>query len=141
MCLFKTHILPKLAMKPITVYKELLISSSGHIITPCMHVTIKLNHIMHANRHWSHNLLGMSIESQGVHAYNNINGLFLFNSYSTEIKGLGHFYTIAVKAIIPRFSLYWEGIDYDVASSRLFITNELKCSSIALPNEVKKLFK
>ena len=96
---------------------------------------------MHASKHWGHNLFGMSIEGQGVHAYNNINGLFLFNSYSVRIKGLGHFYTIVVKAIIPRFSLYWEGKDYDIASSRLFITNELKCSSIALPNEVKKLFK
>ena len=140
MCLVKIHTLPKIAMKPITVYKELLISDSGDIITAYMLNAVRLNHTIEASRPWHYNIISPYVEGQGIHAYDSIQAAVFRRIYvpKVEVPNFGSFTTIIVKAIIPRFSFYWKGEDYEIASSKMFITNELVASSQPLIPMIKK---
>lgn len=157
MCLYKKHHYPKIAWKPIVVYKELLFRSKDEIVTPYQITSVSLNTTLKAKESWFKGLISSMkvgwIGSQGVHAY-------LPSSTKLSIKIMGSVigvclkkvngYTLAelielpivVKAIIPRFSLYWlDKNGEDIASSRLFITNELIKGAKALSLENQSLFK
>lgn len=111
MCLIKTHRFPKYTHKDIIVYKRLK-SVHGEWYTPYQCVNIKLNSLIYNHNLILYGVFTDTIEGCGVHSY--------------EEPRVSLF-----KSIIPKGSWYYIGNDGDIASNKLYVTNEQVC---AIPN-------
>lgn len=122
MCLYKTHFLPKISFKPIEVYKVLFKEDSNKYETPFQLTKVFLNTIMKAKKHWETSLFKKSIHGEGVHAYRDLASAFKQTFNFRRSFGKNDF--VVIKAIIPRFTVYWIGDDGDIAASKLYITDK-----------------
>lgn len=116
MCLIKKHWFPKIAWKPINTYKVLYRGSNlkgTYYSTPYEFVRVTFGKCLKSRDSWIWGLLYGVIDGEGVHSY----------LLSTDIPFLSAG-QVVVKSIIPRFSLYWEGTEGDVASTKLLITSD-----------------
>lgn len=114
MCLYKKHKWPKIAWKPIKVYKELEISASGSLRTPIMREPVELNKPIKAYKHWIHGINTKKIKAEGVHAY------------IGEGSACNTLYTVMFEAVIPRFSLYWLGRKGEIAATKMIVTRKVQ---------------
>ena len=106
MCLVKKHWFPKIAWKPIKVYKYVNpYDNNVEFETPYMYKSYKFGEVIEAKCSWIKNFFKNEINGEGVHAY----ARRMPDSYF---------------ATIPKFSLYWEGEDDDIASTRLIVHNK-----------------
>ena len=113
MCLIKKHKLPKIAWKPIKVYKVLgRDASTGQYYTPFLYVFVSLGDTINAYESWFPHLFSNTVLGEGVHSH-------------IECPDIYFPYRVVVEAIIPRFSLYWEGEDGDIASTKLILTKKI----------------
>lgn len=105
MCLYALHHWPKIAWKPITVYKRLE-KDNGRVITPHRSAKVHSRQLM-----WTvlFPLHAKIIVYHGIHAYTN-------SKVAKKYLFCGEF---VVKATIPRFSLYYLGAYNEICSNRL----------------------
>ena len=125
MCLYKNHFLPKISFKPIEVYKILSksnASKSGYE-TPFLCTEVFFNTTIKATKHWKTSLFKKSIHGEGVHAYRDLTTAVIKASHDNRFFFIQYYYVV-VKAIIPRFTIYWIGNNGDIAASKLYITDE-----------------
>lgn len=111
MCLIALHHWPKIAWKPITVYKRLHRRDNG-VFTPCVYHGVESEQLMRANRF---PLYTKRAVYYGIHAYT-----------SPDIaKRCAYDEEFVVKATIPRFSLYYLGTYNEICSNRLKLTKKI----------------
>lgn len=105
MCLTVLHHWPKIAWKPITVYKRLK-EGRNEVVTPFQEAKVHSKQLM-----WTVKfpLYTKRNVYNGIHAYTNLS-IAESNMYYDEF---------IVKATIPRFSLYYLGTYNEICSSRL----------------------
>lgn len=111
MCLFKAHRFPKIAWKPIKVYKYLYEGIGGKLYTPSQITRINLNVPIRSKRNFIFGIFKDIIEGEGVHS---------------SLEGIPTWDLVYLKcnAVIPRFSLYWIGERGDIASTKLIVTDK-----------------
>lgn len=122
MCLLTTDRFPKIAWKPIPVYKRLVHISEGYR-TPYRMVSVELGSTLRAD-HFSPiatkcwdptgNIKRYGIE-HAIHAYWDID----------VAKGNVFYGETLVEAVIPRFSFYWANLRGDICSNRLKLTKKI----------------
>ena len=126
MCLIKKSRIPKVAWKPIKVYKVVLYFNKN-LYTPFFCSPVKLNSTIKAHKKWYSNLNGFFVSGEGVHSYRDFKDARKCKKYlNTNMYNIDKCYFI-VESKIPRFSLYWEGIDVnhsEIASTKLYLTDK-----------------
>jgi len=126
MCLIKSHRFPKIAWKPIKVYK-VLVYFNKKLYTPFFWSSVKLNSTIKANKKWYSNLDDCFVSGEGIHSYRNFKDARECKKYLNTCNiDIDRCYYI-VESKIPRFSLYWEGIDInksEIASTKLYLTDK-----------------
>ena len=106
MCLVKKHRFPKIAWKPIKVYKYVNpYNNNIEFETPYMHKSYKFGEIIKAKCSWIKTFFKNEVNGEGVHAY-------------PRPMLASHL------ATIPKFSLYWKGKYGDIASTKLIVHNK-----------------
>lgn len=122
MCLVKKSIFPKFTLKDKVVYKIVYLNSLGAYISPFRYDLIELN--KEYKGEWLNFNLVTSFFTFEIH-----------DGYIHSIKTLkdaihytrDHLLSPAyiLKAVIPKYTLYWEGIDNDIASRKIKYINEI----------------
>ena len=124
MCLIKSHRFPKIAWKPIKVYK-VLVYFNKKLYTPFFWSSVKLNSTIKAHKKWYSNLGGYFVSGEGVHSYRNFKDARHCKKYLNTDNPDNYYFIVESK--IPRFSLYWEGKDVnhsEIASTKLYLTDK-----------------
>ena len=126
MCLVTYWKFPKITLKDKVVYKVLLKQSDGTLYSPFMDSEYKLNKLykepfikqFFGTKQCLHKTFGpFWIHS---HQYFESAKLLVYNKKICE-----NVYNISVfKAIIPKFTLYYEGIDGDICSKKIILIEE-----------------
>ena len=130
MYLVKTHRFPKIAWKPIIVYKELMqinCSFCTKFETPYQNKDITLNKPIKNKINILMGIFSNIIEGEGVHAYTKFK-----KALATVIKDNSLIWNsknvfVICKCIVPRFSLYYLDYNGEIASNKLIpieIVNE-----------------
>lgn len=116
MCLYKTHWLPKISMKPIQVYKVLK-HSHGRLVTPFKEQSCKIGETIKAKNSWLKGIFKYEIEGEGIHSYRDK------ESVENFIDCYLPFYRKLYVHIceIPPFTPYWIGDRGDIAASKMII--------------------
>lgn len=126
MCLIKAHKIPKIATKDIMVYKIVYEDIGGNLKTMMRHSPVKLNTTIKGKFKKRINLINSLfdkfIEDGFIHAYTNIRhakcALKLREENSCELEFFHAKFRI-VKCVIPKYTLYYVGKHYDIASRKL----------------------
>lgn len=124
MCLIKSHRFPKIAWKLIKVYK-VLVYFNKKLYTPFFWSSVKLNSTIKAHKKWYSNLDDYFVSGEGVHSYRNFKDARECRKYLNTCNIDRCYYIVESK--IPRFSLYWEGMDInksEIASTKLYLTDK-----------------
>lgn len=115
MCLRTKQRLPKIAWKPITTYK-VIYSRDSLLLTLFRGFPIQIGNT------YKETLKNIFKSKRRTHLYYHINkGLHSFIAKypaitTAQINGCGR---MVVECVIPRFSLYWIGNNYDIVSNKL----------------------
>ena len=116
MCLVKKSIFPRFTLKDKVVYKIVYLNSLDAYISPFRCDLIELNKEYKGewlNFNLVTSFLTFEIHDGYIHSIKTLEGAIHY------IKD--HLFTPAyiLKAVIPKYTLYWEGVDNDIASRRI----------------------
>lgn len=126
MCLFKVSKIPKITLKPKTVYKIVSKSYNNEYYTYFMEDKVNLGKT-YSGKFFKLDvfsfLFSKYIDSGFIHSYSERNNLELtileYKEQTSQKLSL-------IKCTIPRFTLYYEGYADEVASRRLKYVEEIK---------------
>ena len=117
MCLYKTHMFPKISRKPIQVYKVFRLEGDK-LITPYQEQSCKVGETIKAKYSWIKGVLKNKIEGEGVHA-------FVSKCDADCLAVFGWFYRVYL-CEIPPFTPYWiDDDDDEIAASKMIIKKEV----------------
>jgi len=121
MCLYKTHWLPKISMKPIQVYKVFEPIVDGWLITPFQKYSCDVGETIKAKHSWLKGIFKYEIGGEGIHAFK--------DKGSAEEFICAHYYLNTEMLIhlceIPPLTPYWIGDRGDIAASKMIIKEKL----------------
>lgn len=123
MCLVKKSIFPKFTLKDKVVYKIVYLNSLGAYISPFRCDLIELNKEYKGewlNFNLVTSFLTFEIHDGYIHSIKTLKDAI---RYINDMHLLGPTYIL--KAIIPKYTLYWEGVDNDVASRKIKYIDEI----------------
>lgn len=126
MCLYTKQILPKVAKKDIVVYKVL----DHNMFSPYYGLSYLLNRkitskLMRYDHVWNPSTQIFIVE-EGLHAYTKRRVAYVKQHYLNKVDGEDFLTTYSVyKAIIPKGSKYYIGLNGDIASDALIIKRKL----------------
>lgn len=119
MCLIKKSIFPKFTLKDKIVYKVVYECFIYEIVyrTPYQHQVITLDkeykgEWMYSN--WITSLFNSEISDGYIHSMKDIKSVKQFIKNNQLYRPI-----CIVKAVIPKYTLYWEGKNNDIASRRI----------------------
>lgn len=117
MCLVKKSIFPKFTLRDKVVYKIVYLNSLGVYISPFCYDLIELN--TEYKGEWLNSNLVTSFLTSEIHDgyIHSIKSLKDALRYVKDTHLLGPTYIL--EAIIPKYTLYWEGVNNDVASRKI----------------------
>lgn len=123
MCLVKKSIFPKFTLRDKVVYKIVYLNSLGAYISPFHCDLIELNKEYKGewlNFNLVTSFLTFEIHDGYIHSIKSLKDAL---RYVKDMYLLGPTYIL--KAIIPKYTLYWEGVDNDVASRKIKYIDEI----------------
>lgn len=124
MCLVKIHKFPKISWKPITCYKVLKRRKNNYM-TPCVDYLItKDREVIKGNENFFKGLKHKNIFGWGVHAFTNMYDAMKMANYCCMYDHIigGH---VVVECIIPRFTFYFYGKNYEICARKMIIKTKL----------------
>lgn len=117
MCLVKKSIFPKFTLRDKVVYKISYLNSLGAYISPFYYNLIEINKEYKGewlNFNLVTSFLTFEIHDGYIHSIKTLKDAL---RYVNDMHLYGP--TCILKAVIPKYTLYWEGVDNDIASRRI----------------------
>lgn len=124
MCLVKKSIFPRFTLKDKVVYKIVYLNSLDAYISPFRCDLIELNKEYKGewlNFNLVTSFLTFEIHDGYIHSVKSLKDAL---RYANDMHLLGPTYIL--KAIIPKYTLYWEGVDNDIASRRIKYIDKIR---------------
>lgn len=120
MCLYTKSVFPRWATKNIPVYKELLISQDGSLVTPWMFTKVPLDGILRAKNTHPY-FLPTEIKGGYIHVYSE-NSAVVKRRYNIESTlGPRKHGMIIVKGYIPKGTRYYIGESNELCAKKVVL--------------------
>lgn len=124
MCLVKKSIFPRFTLKDKVVYKIVYLNSLDAYMSPFRYDLIELNKEYKGewlNFNLVTSFFTFEIHDGYIHSIKTLKGAI---RYINDMHLLRPAYIL--KAIIPKYTLYWEGVDNDIASRRIKCIDKIR---------------